>query len=563
MVKDFALIHHIEIEFNDEFNVLTGETGAGKSIIIDAVSLLLGARASSKDIRYGSKKAMVEGVFRTEPDEAMDRFLEEMGCEPDEDRQVILYRELSANGKNTCRINDRTVTLNHFKKIGQMLVNIYGQHDFQAISNRDNHLMLLDSMGDQAFLKAKEAMTEAYEAFAHAMKLQKQLEAQIEERAERLEFLKFKLRELDELDLKPGEEEQLEQDLNVLDHYEQIVTITESAHQVLYGERDSIYSKLTETVDGLNSVREFDPSFGEMAENLQNMIYLAEDYGLTLSGYASKMDFDPQKRDQMNERKYVLDKAKRKYNHSIDELIEEIAKLKEEVEQLENIDVEIDTQKTICAKKRKEYELFAKEVREMRKQLAEVLTEGLLEQLKQLSMKDTRFEVRFAEKAPSAQGMDQVEFFMSANPGQPLRELSEIASGGEMSRIMLAFKTVLAQHEKIGTLIFDEIDTGIGGNIVVKVAEKLSDVSRHAQVICVTHSPQIAALADRHFQIRKTVTETETHTSVIPLEGEQEITELARMLGGEEEFQLQHARELKKAAKMHKENSANGINAES
>ena len=556
MVKDFALIHHIEIEFNEEFNVLTGETGAGKSIIIDAVSLLLGARASSKDIRYGCKKAMVEGVFLTEDDEAMNHLLEELGCEPDEDHRIILYRELSTNGKNTCRINDRTVTLNHFKRIGQMLVNIYGQHDFQAISNRDNHLMLLDSMGDRAFLEKKEAMMAAYEAFAGAMKIQKQLEAQIAERAERLEFLKFKLRELKELDLKKGEEEQLEADLNVLDHYEQIVNITEAAHQRLYGERESIYTKLTETVEGLNSIREFDPAFGEMAENLQNMIYLAEDYGMTLSGYGSNMDFDPQKRDQMNERKYVLDKAKRKFNHSIDELIEETEKIREEVEQLENIDVEIDTQKTICAKKRKEYEVFAKEVRALREKLSETLTEGLLEQLKQLSMKDTRFEVRFTEKTPGIQGMDQVEFFMSANPGQPLRELSEIASGGEMSRIMLAFKTVLAQHEKIGTLIFDEIDTGIGGNIVVKVAEKLSDVSRHAQVICVTHSPQIAALADRHFQIQKTVSETETHTSVVPLEAEEEITELARMLGGEEDFQLQHARELKKSAQKHKETLA-------
>lgn len=552
MVKDFALIHQIEIMFDHRFNVLTGETGAGKSIIIDAVSLLLGARASSKEIRFGCSKAMVEGTFVLEKQPDIEALLEELGYEIDEERQLILYRELTANGKNVCRINDRTVTLSSFRQVGQLLINIYGQHDFQAISNKEHHLELLDSLGDKFFCQQKAQMVEAYRDLAQAEQKKAALQKSLRERNERLDFLRFKLQELEELQLQKGEEQQLERELSVLDNFEKIVTATEKAYQALYGEKRSIYALLTITVDGLNSVRQYDKQLNEMADNLQNMLYLAEDYGLTLSGYSEHVDYDAERRDRLNERKYTLDKAKRKYHLSIEELIAEQQQLREEIAQLENADEEIDTLEQICAQKRAQYETLAQQVRTQRQRLAQQLTDGLLEQLAQLAMGNTRFAVQFTDKAPGLQGMDQVEFFMSANPGQPLRELSEIASGGEMSRIMLAFKTVLAQHESIGTLIFDEIDTGIGGNIVVKVAEKLAAVSAHAQVICVTHSPQIAALADRHFQIQKKMTADQTLTSVIALQPEEEIVELARMLGGEEGYQLQHAKELKRTAVQHK-----------
>lgn len=553
MVKDFALIHQIEISFDHRFNVLTGETGAGKSIIIDAVSLLLGARASSKEIRFGCNKAMVEGTFLLEEQPEVEALLQELGYEIDEERQLILYRELTASGKNVCRINDRTVTLASFRQVGQLLINIYGQHDFQAVSNKERHLELLDSLGDKAFMQQKAQMAEAYRDLAQAEQKKAALHKTLRERSERLEFLRFKLQELEELHLQEGEEEQLERELSVLDNYEKIVSVTEKAYQALYGDKRSIYALLTITVDGLNGVRQYDKRLQEMAESLQNMLYLAEDYGLTLSSFAEHVDYDADRRDRLNERKYTLDKAKRKYRLSIDELMEEQQRLQEEVMQLENADEEIDSLEQLCQEKRAQYEILAQQIRKARQQLAQTLTDGLLEQLAQLAMGNTRFAVQFTEKAPGLQGLDQVEFFMSANPGQPLRELSEIASGGEMSRIMLAFKTVLAQHESIGTLIFDEIDTGIGGNILVKVAEKLAAVSNHAQVICVTHAPQIAALADRHFQIQKKITADQTLTSVIALEAEAEIVELARMLGGEEGFQLQHAKELKRTALQHKQ----------
>ncbi len=544
-VKDFALIHQIELELNTQFNVLTGETGAGKSIIIDAVSLLLGARANSKDIRIGCDKAIVEGTFAVEPVPEIDAQLAEYGYELDEDRELILYREMSSGGKNICRINDRTVTLATFKQIGQLLINIYGQHDFQAISNREHHLSLLDALGDTQFVQKKQQMAEAYRVLAQIAKQRSALEDAMKERNERLEFLQFKLHELEELHLEHGEFEALEQELALLDNFEKIASAAEFAHQALYDDRKSVYALLTAVVDRLNTVQQYDKQFAEMAAELQNMLYMAEDYGLTLSGYGSKMDFDEEKRDRLNSRKYTLDKAVRKYHMSIDELIDEREKLQAEAVQLQNADIEIEELNEQYRKQKAVYEGIALEVSAMRKQLAQDLEQKLLQELAQLSMEHTRFAVQFDKKQAGAQGVDDVEFYMSANPGQPLRSLSEIASGGEMSRIMLAFKTVLAQNEHIGTLIFDEIDTGIGGNIVVKVAEKLKLVSQYAQVICVTHSPQIAAKADLHLQIQKHTTEDSTVTSVQALDTEASIHELARMLGGEEDYQLQHARELK------------------
>ena len=544
-VKDFALIHQIELELDQHFNVLTGETGAGKSIIIDAVSLLLGARANSKDIRIGCDKAIVEGTFAIEPVDEIDAQLAEYGYALDEDRELILYREMSSNGKNICRINDRTVTLATFRQIGQLLINIYGQHDFQAISNKEHHLSLLDALGDNTFIQAKQQMAEAYRALMQIAKQRSALEDAMKERNERLEFLQFKLHELDELHLVSGEFEALEEELAVLDNFEKIASVAEFAHQALYEDRKSVYALLTAVVDRLNTVQQYDKQFAEMASELQNMLYIAEDYGLTLSGYGSKMEFDEEKRDRLNSRKYTLDKAVRKYHMSVEELIAEREKLSAEAAQLQNAEIEIEELNEQYLQKKTAYEAIARNVREMRKALAADLEQKLLHELAQLSMEHTRFAVQFGEKQATVQGMDDVEFYMSANPGQPLRSLSEIASGGEMSRIMLAFKTVLAQNEHIGTLIFDEIDTGIGGNIVVKVAEKLKLVSQYAQVICVTHSPQIAAKADLHLQIQKHTTEDSTITSVQALDGEASIYELARMLGGEEDYQLQHARELK------------------
>lgn len=546
MVKDFALIDEITIEFHDRFNVLTGETGAGKSIIIDAVSLLLGARASSNDVRHGCAKAMVEGIFFLEEKHPLEPLLEQHGDVLEEDRLLALYREVSSNGKSICRINGRVVTLAHFRIIGQQLINIYGQHDFQAISNREQHLALLDSLGDASFKQLQEQVREAYQQYAQQMNYWQGLQDKAAQGSERQDFLRFKVQELADLQLEEGEDERLEQELALLDNYEKVVEVNDKVYHYLYGDQRSVYALLNISLDKLQTIVDYAGEMTEITEGLQNMIYLVEDYGRTLSRYRDSVDFDAANKEKMNARKYELDKLKRKYHLPIEEIMAEQSKWQQELDLYENMDLELEEAEAACRQQEAQFRQLAEQLSIQRKALAEQLGQELVVQLSDLAMASTQFEVAFAEKVPGGQGIDQVEFMLSANPGQPLKPLSQIASGGEMSRIMLAFKTVLARYEQIDTMIFDEIDTGIGGNIVVKVAEKLAAVSKFAQVICVTHAPQIAGLADQHFRIEKVVSEGQTKTRIMLLNTEEEIIELARMLGGEEEFQLQHARELKK-----------------
>lgn len=542
-VKNFALIDHLSLEFDPKLNVLTGETGAGKSIIIDAVALLLGARAKSEDIRLGCDKAVIEGAFEFEQNAVVKDLLTEMGF--DEDDVLVLTREIAKTGKNTCRVNGRMVTLQNFKLLGSHLINIYGQHDFQAISNKDKHIELLDSLGDETLKNARADVAQSYDDLRRARKALKDMQNAAKDRKERLEFLRFKAQEISELSLRPEEDEELEQELLLLNNVSRIVEKTHKAYQLLYGGNGSVYANLTKSVELLESISSFDEKLLPIVESLQSMSYIAEDHGLTLAKYDDQIDFDPIHKERLEERKYTLDKIKKKYQRSISEILDELAATEAEIAQLSNMEFTLNhLQENYKAQK----EIFlqkAKVLTKVRKGVAHQFEEQLIVHLADLAMTNAKFEVRFGIKEASSWGIDDVEFYLSANPGQPLRPLSQIASGGEMSRIMLAFKTILAAYESVNTLIFDEIDSGIGGNIVVMVADKLAAVSQAAQVICVTHSPQIAALAENHFKITKNIINEATITEVHLLTQEEEIKELARMLGGEEDYQLEHAQRLK------------------
>lgn len=543
-VRDFALIDKVTLDFDERLNVLTGETGAGKSIIIDAVALLLGARAKSDDVRLGSEKARIEGVF-SGANENVAALLAEWGLAEENEDVVVLAREIAANGKNICRINNRVVTLANFKQVGQQLINIYGQHDFQAISDRQRHIHLLDALGGAALKEVQKRLNTRYEALRGANRTLKNLRQTALERDERLKYLQYKFQELKELHLKPGEDEKLSAELAVLENAEQILGRTNRAYQLLYGAQDAAYTKLEQAVHQLEAVVTYDQNLTEMVDGLRTMVYTLEDYAQTLNHYNDHMDFDPAYKAKVDERQYALEKIKRQYGCSIEEILVQQQALQREIEELDGIEFELaQAQETYQARKA-EFMETAEELSALRHRLAEEFEKQLLGQLKDLSMAQARFEVRFQTKSMERNGIDDVEFYLSANPGQPLKPLSQIASGGEMSRIMLAFKTILARYESIHTLIFDEIDTGIGGNILVKVAEKLASVSQSAQVICVTHAPQIAALADRHFLITKNVFDANTSTSIQTLDDDGEIQELARMLGGDEAYQMQHARALK------------------
>lgn len=543
-VRDFALIDKITLDFDERLNVLTGETGAGKSIIIDAVSLLLGARAKSDDVRIGCEKARVEGVFTLEEPLVLAQ-LEELGLAEEGEEVLVLTREISAGGKNICRINNRVVTLANFKQVGQQLINIYGQHDFQAISNREQHIHLLDALGGSALRALREELNSRYEALRAANRELKNLRQTALERDERLKYLQYKLQELKELNLKPGEDDKLAAELAVLENAEQIVERTSRAYRLLYGAQASVYTQLDQAMRQLEAAVAYDDSLSEMTESLRTIIYTIEDHAMTLGHYNDRIDFDPAHKEQLDERQYALEKIKRQYNCTIEEILIQQKAIQDEIDELSNVEFELTQAQEAYRLRKAEFMETAEQLSALRHRLAREFEEQLIGQLQDLSMAQARFEVRFQTKNMERNGIDDVEFYLSANPGQPLKPLSQIASGGEMSRIMLAFKTILARHESVGTLIFDEIDTGIGGNILVKVAEKLAAVSESAQVICVTHAPQIAALADRHFLITKNVTDGNTSTSIQALDNDGQIHELARMLGGEEGYQLQHARALK------------------
>ncbi len=543
-VRDFALIDKITLDFDERLNVLTGETGAGKSIIIDAVSLLLGARAKSDDVRIGCEKARIEGVFTLEEASVWAQ-LEELGLADAGEDLLVMTREISSSGKNICRINNRVVTLSNFKQVGQQLINIYGQHDFQAISNREQHIHLLDALGGGALRDLRAVLSSRYEALRMANRNLKNLRKTALERDERLKYLQYKLQELKELHLSPGEDEKLAAELAVLENAEQIVERTNRAYRLLYGAQASVFTQLEQAVRQLEAAVAYDSTLGEMTESLRSMIYTVEDHAMTLGHYNDRIDFDPAHKERLDERQYALEKIKRQYNCTLEEILVQQQAIQAEIDELSNVEFELAQAQEAYRQQKAAFMETAKQLSALRHELAVEFEKQLMAQLKDLSMAQARFEVRFQSKNMERNGIDDVEFYLSANPGQPLKPLSQIASGGEMSRIMLAFKTILAQHESVGTLIFDEIDTGIGGNILVKVAEKLAAVSQSAQVICVTHAPQIAALADQHFLITKNVIGGNTSTSIQVLDREGQIHELARMLGGEEGYQLQHAQALK------------------
>ena len=548
-VKDFALIENIHIQFAPNFNVLSGETGAGKSIIIDAVSLLLGARAKSSDVRIGAEKALVEGAFFVKEDTDIKNVLRELGMEDVSlDEPLILTREVSAGGKNICRINGRVTILNNFKALGTKLVNIYGQHDYQEVSDKKNHLKLLDSLGDKEFQAQKAIVAEEYKITHDIAKSLKNVANKMKERGKRLEYLKFMAEELKSLDMQPGDEERFEKELAEYEKKEKIWQETNTAYELLYAGEQAIVGNLEKVCENLEQIAELDKNIKVAAEALREAYYIAEDKAHVIAAFAREQ-FDLTKRKQeLEEKLYALGKLKRKYNMTFEALLAEKEKVTNELMQLADLDITAEELKAEYTKAKKNYQTASEKLSQMRHELAHKLETEMLEHLADLAMDKSRFEVGFKGPIVSLSGSDEIEFMFSANVGQPIKPLAEIASGGEMSRIMLAFKTILCRYEALDTMIFDEIDTGIGGNIAVKVAEKLKSVSQFAQVICVTHAPQIAAMADSHYLIQKYNENERTVTTVRKLSAEEEIAEIARMLGGAEEYQL-------KAAAMMKQNS--------
>ena len=545
-VKDFALIENIHIQFSDHFNVLSGETGAGKSIIIDAVSLLLGARAKNSDVRIGASKAIVEGVFLLRDNHPVLKILADLGFEDiSAEEPLILTREISANGKNICRINNRVLVLNNFKLVGQMLINIYGQHDYQEVSDKHKHLKLLDSLGDEEFNKQKQAVALKYKETHDLAKALKEVAQKMKNRAQRQEYLQFISKELLSLDMQKGDEKRFEDELAQYEQKERIFNHTNQAYELLYGSDNGVVGNLEKVCAHLEAVADLDKNLAEALQALREIYYIAEDKSHVIGSFAREQFNVQQRKEELEEKLYHLGRLKRKYNMSFEELLAEKEKVFNELQELEDLDITAEELRREHTKAKEQFQAEARKLSQMRQEISKKLEKEMLRHLADLAMDKARFEVGFNKPIVSAKGMDDVEFMFSANVGQPLKPLAEIASGGEMSRIMLAFKTILCRYEETDTMIFDEIDTGIGGNIAVKVAEKLKSVSQSAQVLCVTHAPQIAAKADSHYLISKYNENERTVTTVEKLTPQEEIKELARMLGGVSDYQLAAAKAMK------------------
>ncbi|ARU62231.1 DNA repair protein RecN [Tumebacillus avium] len=560
-VKNFALIEEVRLSFETGLCILTGETGAGKSILLDAVSLILGGRASSEYVRQGKDKATIEALFAVEPSAEFQELLDEYGLEV-EDGNILIVREISAAGKNVCRINGRMVTVQMLKNFGQYLINMHGQHEHQTLHDVREQLALIDGFGGEELLTLRAEVESAYFAYRDAKNRLREATFGEQERIQRLDILRFQLQEIKEVALRDGEDERLEEEHKKLSFSEKLFDAANSSYEVLYsGSRAS-----TSTLDGVNrvireleSVVRYDETLFPVLDLVKSSLYQLEEAAHSLRDYRDGIEFNPARLSNLEERLNLINRLKKKYGDSVADILAFAARIEGELhtlehheESLEILSKAVESTGLLLAKR-------AVALSKARRQAAERLSQSVMDELSELMMPKTQFAITFtqiqdADGLPigsrkvhvSEWGIDRVEFLFSPNVGEPLRPFAKIASGGELSRTMLAIKTILADVDNVGTLIFDEVDTGISGRAAQAVAEKLGLIGTKRQVICVTHLPQVASMADAHYLIQKRQDETRTRTEVIQLNEEQRVEEIARMLSGAEltETTLKHAAEM-------------------
>jgi DNA repair protein RecN (Recombination protein N) len=528
-IENIAVIEEADITFDEGFNALTGETGAGKSIVIDAMGAVLGQRTSRDLIRTGAAKSFVSAVFTGVP--ALPA-LEACGIQT-EDGELLLQREIYADGKNACRVGGRPVTVAQLRKIGGALLNIHGQHDGQQLLDEEQHGAYLDSFGQVD--RELEGYAACYEAMEGTRKKLKSLQMDEAEKERRMDSLKFQIDELERAQLKAGEEEALLQRRNLLRNSEKFMSAIQGAVWSLTGgdEGGGAVSELREAAGAMAGAKGLDEQIAKLHERLESLHSEAYDVAETLRDLEDAFDFSPQELDELEGRADQLYRLKKKYGPTVEDMLEYLERRKEELDQIAFASDTAARLEKQLEKERKQVMKAAGVLSQARKEAAKRLEERIQEELRQLDMPKVRFAICFEEKEPDASGIDLVRFLMSANVGEELRPINKVASGGELARIMLALKNVLAENELIGTLVFDEVDTGVSGRAAQKVAAKLAQVSRRKQVLCVTHLPQLAAMADTHFSVEKGESGGRTYTRVLRLDRERRKQELARLTGGE------------------------------
>ncbi|MCB6645131.1 DNA repair protein RecN [[Clostridium] scindens] len=551
-VKNLALIDEIEVEFKDGLNILTGETGAGKSIILGSISLALGGRYTKDILRQGAEYGFVELTFLVE-NESQQKKLEELDIFPEEG-MVTLSRRLMA-GRSVSRINGETVQMGLLKEASSILIDIHGQHEHQSLLYKKNHLGIVDAFAKEYLAEDKEKAAQAYKAYKACEKELKEAEADESQRAKELSFLKFEVSEIQEAHLLPGEDEELESLYRRMTNSKKIADSVNEAYLYTSEGGGNASEALSRAIRALSEASEYDDRAAQLYGQLVEVDSLLNDFNRELADYSKTCEFSDEEFYETENRLNEINHLKTKYGDTIEKILDYCASREERIGILEDFDNYILRLKDQCAKAEEVLRQSTARLTKIRKKQAKILEEAIEEGLKDLNFENVKFRIQFeSTKDYTAEGMDDIEFMISLNPGQPVKPLAGVASGGELSRIMLAIKTVMAKRDDIETLIFDEIDVGISGRTAQKVSEKMALIGKKHQVICITHLAQIAAMADHHYMIEKSTKKGDTKTSIELLDEKRSIEELARILGGAKitDTVVQSAVEMKELAKQTK-----------
>ncbi|MBQ7345617.1 MAG: DNA repair protein RecN [Oscillospiraceae bacterium] len=526
-IENIAVIECADISFDRGFNVLTGETGAGKSIVIDAISAILGERAYRDMIRTGTTMASVRAVFTDVPELP---WFQENGVAYDS--EIVVQRQIHLDGKNVCRVNGSLVTVSILRKLGIQLINIHGQHDSASLLDEENHLGFLDAFADDAQLIA-----DHQERFSAVMALRRDIQRMSMDESEklrRMETLRYQIEEISKASLEAGEDDELEERRKLLQNAEKLSNGMDTAVECLYGgdESDGAASLLAQAERELARLSRYTDSFAHLHERVADLMYQVQDVAEDVRSARDDLSYSADELEQIESRLDVIHRLRRKYGATCEDILGYLEKAQKELDEIEFADDHVERLKAKLQKAEKEAWKTAYALRDHRKGKAQLLSDRILTELAQLDMPRVQFSCVFEETELTASGADSVVFYMSANAGEALKSMSKVASGGELARIMLAMKNVLAEKDRVDTLIFDEVDTGVSGRAAQKVAEKLRSVATHKQVLCVTHLPQLAALANTHLLIAKSERDGRTYTTVTPLDIEGRKRELARIIGG-------------------------------
>ena len=526
-IENIAVIECADISFDKGFNVLTGETGAGKSIVIDAISAIIGQRAYRDMIRTGASSALVRGVFTDVPELS---WFAEFGVAYDP--EVVIHREIYLDGRNVCKVNGTLVTVNILHQLGIQLINIHGQHDSASLFDENQHLQLLDAFADNQSLRA--AYKEKYEAAQELQSQINRISMDESEKLRRMETLRYQIEEITKANLQPEEDTQLEERRKLLQNAEKISDSMYEASSALNGGDDTegAASLLQDAERALSRLARYTDAYGEVQGRITDLMYQVQDVAEEIKDALDALAYSDEELENIESRLDIIHRLRKKYGATCQDILEYLDNAQKELDDITFADQHLEILKGKYEKAEKMAWDAAYALRDNRKQAAQELSVRILTELSQLDMPRVQFSCNFAEEALGANGADSVAFYMSANAGEALKPLSKVASGGELARIMLAMKNVLAEHDAVSTLIFDEVDTGVSGRAAQKVAQKLKSVAVDKQVLCVTHLPQIAALANTHFRIAKEERQGRTYTTVTPLDFEGRRQELARIIGG-------------------------------